>query len=38
VDIVPSAVELIERIKSGSTPPDVLVPPDYAVRELGAEG
>ena len=37
LDIVPSAVELIERIKGGSNLPDVLVPPDYAVRELGAE-
>jgi spermidine/putrescine transport system substrate-binding protein len=37
LEIVPSAVELIERMKSGDTAPDVLVPPDYAVRELGAE-
>jgi len=37
LDIVPSAVELIERMMGASTPPDVLVPPDYAVRELGAE-
>ena len=34
LDIVPSAVELIERMKSESTPPDLLCPPDYAVREL----
>jgi len=38
LEIVPSAVELIERMQSGGQPPDVLVPPDYAVRELGAEG
>ncbi|HXQ38670.1 MAG TPA: hypothetical protein VN843_32010, partial [Anaerolineales bacterium] len=38
LEIVPSAVELIERIKSGGTSPDVLCPPDYAVRELGADG
>ena len=37
LDIVPSAVELIERMKSGGPAPDILVPPDYAVRELGAE-
>ena len=35
LEIVPSAVELIERMKSGPAP-DVLCPPDYAVRELGA--
>jgi len=38
LEIVPSAVELIGRMKNGQRPPDVLVPPDYAVRELGAEG
>src|SRR5262245_42520451 len=37
LEIVPSAVELIERMRSGGTT-DVLCPPDYAVRELGAEG
>ncbi|HLA08311.1 MAG TPA: extracellular solute-binding protein, partial [Anaerolineales bacterium] len=37
LDIVPSAVELIERMKGNGPMPDVLVPPDYAVRELGAE-
>ena len=37
LEIVPSAVELVERMKSGGTMPDVLCPPDYAVRELGAE-
>ena len=38
LEIVPSAVELIDRMKSDAPAPDVLVPPDYAVRELGAEG
>ena len=38
LDIVPSAVELIDRMKSDGTMPDVLCPPDYAVRELEAEG
>lgn len=38
LEIVPSAVELIERMKSAAPMPDVLCPPDYAVRELGAEG
>lgn len=38
VEIVPSAVELVERMKSSGPMPDVLVPPDYAVRELNAEG
>jgi spermidine/putrescine transport system substrate-binding protein len=41
VEVVPSAVELIERMRapvSAATPaPDVLCPPDYAVRELAAE-
>lgn len=37
LEIVPSAVELIERMKSDGPAPDVLCPPDYAVRELGAE-
>ena len=37
-EIVPSAVELVERMKSEGPAPDVLCPPDYAVRELGAEG
>src|SRR5688572_13708181 len=37
LEIVPSAVELIERMKRDGTVPDVLCPPDYAVRELGAE-
>jgi len=49
LEIVPSAVELIERMRNDGrvvaplaprieTIPDVLCPPDYAVRELGAEG
>ena len=37
LEIVPSAVELIERMKSGGSSSDILCPPDYAVRELGAE-
>ncbi|MGH2524237.1 MAG: ABC transporter substrate-binding protein [Anaerolineales bacterium] len=38
VEIVPSAVELVERMRLPGSAPDVLVPPDYAVRELSAEG
>jgi len=38
LDIVPSAVELVDRMRmSGQPAPDLLVPPDYAVRELAAE-
>lgn len=37
LEIVPSAVELIERVKGAGIKPDVLCPPDYAVRELDAE-
>ena len=44
LEVVPSAVELIERmkidgrvVKRTETIPDILCPPDYAVRELGAE-
>ncbi len=37
LDIVPSAVELIERMQTESPGVDVLVPPDYAVRELNAQ-
>jgi spermidine/putrescine transport system substrate-binding protein len=37
-EIVPSAVELVNRMRAGTPPPDVLVPPDYAVRELNEEG
>jgi spermidine/putrescine transport system substrate-binding protein len=37
LEIVPSAVELIERMRATGPAPDVLVPPDYAVRELLVE-
>lgn len=37
LEIVPSAVELIERMRAAGPAPDVLVPPDYAVRELSGE-
>lgn len=36
--IVPSAVELLERIQADAPGVDVLVPPDYAVRELSSQG
>src|SRR5215216_4032541 len=38
LDIVPSAVELVERMQSQHPDVDVLVPPDYAVRELNGLG
>ncbi len=38
LEIVPSAVELVERMQSQKPGVDVLVPPDYAVRELSAQG
>ncbi|MGE5072436.1 MAG: ABC transporter substrate-binding protein [Anaerolineae bacterium] len=38
VEIVPSAVELVERMRADADPPDVLVPTQYAVMELHAEG
>lgn len=38
LEIVPSAVELVERMQTGEPGVDVLVPPDYAVRELNAQG
>jgi len=38
LDIVPSAVELVERMKAEDPGVDVLVPPDYAVRELNIQG
>ena len=38
LELVPSAVELIERMQTGGSGVDVLVPPDYAVRELKAQG
>jgi spermidine/putrescine transport system substrate-binding protein len=37
LDIVPSAVELVERMQFSNPGVDVLVPPDYAVRELNAQ-
>ena len=37
LDIVPSAVELIERMQTENPGVDVLVPPDYAVRELNLQ-
>jgi spermidine/putrescine transport system substrate-binding protein len=38
LEIVPSALELVNRMKSSAPATDILVPPDYAVRELNAEG
>ena len=38
LDVVPSAVELIERMQTQGPGVDVLVPPDYAVRELNSQG
>jgi spermidine/putrescine transport system substrate-binding protein len=38
LEIVPSAVELIERMQSQGPGVDALVPPDYAVRALNAQG
>jgi spermidine/putrescine transport system substrate-binding protein len=38
LDIVPSAVELVERMQTQNPGVDVLVPPDYAVRELNGQG
>src|SRR5919108_4880810 len=38
LDIVLSAVELMERMQAEQPGVDVLVPPDYAVRELSAQG
>src|SRR5689334_21551346 len=37
LEIVPSAVELVELIMCAGPMPDLLCPPDYAVRELSAE-
>jgi spermidine/putrescine transport system substrate-binding protein len=37
LEIVPSAVELVDRMRAPGPPPDVLCPPDYAVRELSGE-
>ena len=38
LEIVPSAIELMERMQADDPRVDLLVPPDYAVRELGARG
>jgi spermidine/putrescine transport system substrate-binding protein len=38
LETVPSAVEVIARMQSPGPHPDLLVPPDYAVRELAAAG
>ena len=37
LEIVPSAVELLEKMQSTGFSVDVLVPPDYAVRELHSQ-
>lgn len=38
LEIAPGAVELLDRMRVPGLPvPDVLVPPDYAVRELAVE-
>jgi len=38
LEIVPSAVELVERMRDPGDAVDVLCPPDYAVRELHSDG
>src|SRR5512135_1962031 len=38
LEIIPSSFELIGRMRSGGPPPDMLTPPDYAVRQLRSEG
>ena len=38
LEVVPSAAELIERMQTSNPGVDILVPPDYAVRELNAQG
>lgn len=38
LEIVPSAVELMQRMQTGDSGIDILVPPDYALRELNAQG
>ncbi len=38
LEIVQSAVDILDRMRNRSRPPDVLTPPDYAVRQLNAEG
>lgn len=37
IETVPSAVELVDRMRAPGPPLDVLCPPDYAVRELQSE-
>jgi spermidine/putrescine transport system substrate-binding protein len=37
VKIVPSAMELVERMQAAEPEVDILIPPDYAVRELAAQ-
>lgn len=38
MEVVPSAIELIQRMRATDPGVDVLVPPDYAVRELRSLG
>ncbi len=38
LEVIASAAEIIRRMKSRTTPPDLLTPPEYAVRELNAAG
>ncbi len=38
LEIVPSSAEMVNRMRRRVRPPDVLTPPDYAVRLLNAEG
>jgi spermidine/putrescine transport system substrate-binding protein len=38
IEVVPSAVEMLERVRAAGEPPDVLCPPDYVVWELASEG
>src|SRR5512147_163111 len=37
LEIVPSADEMVERMRADGPSPDVLCPPDYTVRELRSE-
>ncbi len=38
LEIIASAAEIIQRMKSPTTPPDLLTPPEYPVRELNTAG
>jgi spermidine/putrescine transport system substrate-binding protein len=38
LEFVPGAAQMIERMRAPAPHPDLLVPPDYAVRTLAAEG